>query len=278
MDNERKAATAGVFDRAARTYDTVGPAFFSYFGERLAKTAGIFAGARVLDIAAGRGASLFPAARAAGPGGRVTGIDIAPSMVKETAGEISRRAVKNADMRLMDAENLEFGDNSFDIALCGFCVFFFPDAGRAIREVYRVLKPGGKVVLSTWGKTDTRDMVHELVAKYMAQAGGSQKAPLSASKNYEEPAELVEFLSKEGFKSVKTLFDKKDFFYGSKDEWWQAQYSHGHRGTLEKIEKTFGKDGLERFRRDAFGLLEQFKQAEGYRQSMNVLFSTAVKP
>ena len=74
-----------VFNQAASMYDRIGPAMFSYFGQRLIDTAEIPNGANVLDVAAGRGALLFPAAARVGPTGHVTGIDFAPNMVRETA-------------------------------------------------------------------------------------------------------------------------------------------------------------------------------------------------
>ncbi len=60
----------------------------------------------------------------------------------------------NADVRLMDAEQLAFQDAFFDRVLCGFALFFFPDLDRALGEFYRVLKPGGYLAATTWGATD----------------------------------------------------------------------------------------------------------------------------
>ncbi len=88
---QMKQGIAGVFSRASSTYDQVGPRFFSYFGRRLVEVAQIPAGSRVLDIATGRGAVLFPAAERVGPQGYVIGIDLAEDMVKQTADEIKRR-------------------------------------------------------------------------------------------------------------------------------------------------------------------------------------------
>lgn len=72
---QRKRQVAGLFDRASGTFDQVGPRFFSYFGRRLVEIAQIPSGSRVLDVATGRGALLFPAADSVGPHGQVTGID-----------------------------------------------------------------------------------------------------------------------------------------------------------------------------------------------------------
>lgn len=83
-DKERAAKEfiTAIFDRAAPTYDRVGPRFFTYFGRRLVDFAQIPSGAKVLDVAVGRGAVLFPAVARVGPSGAVTGIDLAQSMVE----------------------------------------------------------------------------------------------------------------------------------------------------------------------------------------------------
>src|SRR5512142_2158763 len=97
---EQKQETAGVFSRGAATFDQVGPPFFSHFGRQLVELAQISEGARILDIATGRGAVLFAAAERLGEQGYVTGVDLAKDMVEETRREIERRALKNVDVRV----------------------------------------------------------------------------------------------------------------------------------------------------------------------------------
>ena|SRR5438105_7094085 len=82
----QKANVAALYNRVATTYDHVGPPVFAEFGQRLVEITGISTGAKVLDIAAGRGANLFPAAAQVGSMGQVVGIDLAESMVEETRG------------------------------------------------------------------------------------------------------------------------------------------------------------------------------------------------
>lgn len=266
-----------MFDRAAGTYDSIGPGFFAYFGKRLAESAGIFPGAKVLDVACGRGASLFEAAQAAGPAGKIVGIDLSASMVTETAADIARRGAANASAACMDAECLKFNDNYFDIVLAGFCVFFFPDPALALREIRRVLKPGGRVALTTWGKTDTRDWNIELAKKHLPPETDPKIVPHLVTMKFEDPAGIKEALALAGFRGIVVADEQKDFFYKSKDEWWQTQYSHGIRGTLEKVEKANGKDGLERFKKDAFAMLDRLETPDGYRQTMKTFYTTAHK-
>jgi len=116
---EQKRAIASVFTRTSATHDTVGTPLFAHFGQMLVDRAELAAGERVLDVAAGTGATLFPTARRVGHGGRVVGIDLAPGMIDRLRAEISARGSSNAEARVADAEELPFGDESFDVVLCG---------------------------------------------------------------------------------------------------------------------------------------------------------------
>ena len=149
MNNDRearKAQTRMQFNKAAADYDA-GPGCFAHFGRRLATVANVAPGQRVLDVASGREAVLFPSAESVGPTGEVAGIDLADEMVGATNEEAGRRGL-SARVRVMDAEHLDFPDALFDRVLCGFGIMFFPDQPRALGEFRRVLKPGGRLGLS----------------------------------------------------------------------------------------------------------------------------------
>ncbi len=138
-----KANIAGLYNRVASIYGRVGPDPFAYAGKGLVERIGINDGARVLDVGAGRGANLFPAAEKVGLHGQVIGIDLAEQMVRETRAEIERRGLLNASVLTMDAEHLAFEAASFDFVLCGFAIFLFPHFEQALAEFFRVLRIGG---------------------------------------------------------------------------------------------------------------------------------------
>src|SRR5260370_509274 len=142
----------GVFSRAAATYDRIGPQIFAHFGEWLVQRARLAPGETVLDVAAGRGAVMFPAARRVGPNGRVIGIDLSAAMVSETAADIRNANLPQIELWQMNAEHLDFPDAAFDAVLCGFALWFFPHPVHALHEFLRVLKPGGRVLLTTWAE------------------------------------------------------------------------------------------------------------------------------
>src|SRR5438128_6278156 len=113
---------------------------------RLAKFAGVQSGQRVLDVACGTGVVAITAARI---GANVIGLDLTPELL-ERARENSGVAEVDVDWREGDVEALPFQDGAFDVVLSQFGHMFAPRPEVAIREMLRVLKPGGTIAFSTW--------------------------------------------------------------------------------------------------------------------------------
>ena len=164
-----KEAIAAVFTATSASHDTVGTVF-SHFGSLLADRVDLQVGDRVLDVAAGTGATLFPAARRIAGQGRVVAIDLAPGMVDQLSAAIAAGGLTNAEALVADAEDLPFSDESFDAVLCGFALFFFPDTTRALREFRRVLRGAGRLALSTFTREGSASIagVWERLAPFVA--------------------------------------------------------------------------------------------------------------
>ena len=106
-----------------------------HFGRRLVDIAAIAPGNRVLDVASGRGAVLFPAAEKAGEFGDAVGVDFAEEMVRLASQEAARLQLRSR-LQVMDAEHLSLPDAAFDQVLCGFGIMFFSSQERALSEVF----------------------------------------------------------------------------------------------------------------------------------------------
>lgn len=117
----------------------------------LLEMAAIRPGDRVVDVACGTGLVSIPAARACAPGGAVVGTDISQTMV-DTAAERARAAGVDARFERMGAERLDLADGTLDVALCALGLMYVPEPGDALREMSRVLKPGGRAVAAVWGE------------------------------------------------------------------------------------------------------------------------------
>jgi SAM-dependent methyltransferase len=106
----------------------------------------------VLDVACGTGVVAVAAARAVGPGGRVLGVDLADAMVNASRQRAQHLALGQVAFERMDAEQLQLPDADFDLALCALGLMYVPDPDTALRELHRVLRPGGRTVLAVWGE------------------------------------------------------------------------------------------------------------------------------
>jgi len=278
---ERKQALAGVFHRASSTYDHIGPNVFAYFGRKLVEHAALPLHARVLDVASGRGAVLFPAAEAVGPQGSVLGIDLAEGMAKETAHEAAQRGLSNVVVRQMDAEHLDFQDSSFDAILCGFALFFFPQLEHTLAEFHRTLKPGGRIALTTWGNQFAKDWewFEKLIEKYLPpKAKDEQMSNSSAKPEFDKPEGMEILIKAAGFTNIQVLSETADFTYATREEWWESLWSHGARAPLERIEKTGGPQALAQFKAECLEQISARDGSQDFQRSFHVLYTLAVKP
>lgn len=116
----------------------------------LMEMAGLQPGERVLELACGTGLVTFRAAEAIGGGGRLVATDISEDMIASISADAASRGVA-AEFRRMDAEVLDFPDESFDAVLCALGLMYVADTASALKEMYRVLRPGGRAVVVIWG-------------------------------------------------------------------------------------------------------------------------------
>jgi enediyne biosynthesis protein CalE5 len=107
-------------------------------------------GAAILDIGCGSGYPALAAAAAVRPSGKVTAIDVSPKMVALTAARAAADGLDNVDVLEMDAENLRFADETFDVVTDVCALMFSPEPERAVREIRRVLKPDGRFGIVVW--------------------------------------------------------------------------------------------------------------------------------
>ena len=128
----------------AEVYDTrFVPALFGQWGPVVAAEAGVREGDRVLDVACGTGALTLAAAGIAGPSGSVVGLDANPEMLA-----VARRKPAHIEWLEGRAEDLPLPDDSFDAVVSQFAFMFFDDKPQALREMMRVLKPGGRLAVA----------------------------------------------------------------------------------------------------------------------------------
>lgn len=276
MENKSVEVKKGItelFNKVSPVFDSNGPRFFAYFGERLVQLSEVKVGEKVLDVATGKGASLFSSAKKVGEYGTVIGIDIAEGMVKETSLEIQRRGIKNTEVMVMDAEELEFTSEKFNHIHCGFGIFFFPNYKVALNEFMRVLKVGGRFSFTTFlNKNDKKFIwLDKLVEKYLPEL--EEEAQEENGPNFDTEEELYKILDEANFKNIKILNEEKTFFYKDEQEWWDKLWTHGYLTLLEAIPQ----DKMAEFKTEVFDNLSKIKEPEGIAVTMFVLYAFGEK-
>lgn len=141
------------WDKAADDYESGWRDSLALVQARLVAIADAQPGEHVLDTACGTGLVTFPLARAVTRRGRILATDISQAMIDILQGEAAQRDMTQIEARRADAEALEgvAADNAFDLATCALGFMYFPEPERALKEMLRVLKPGGRAVIAVWG-------------------------------------------------------------------------------------------------------------------------------
>ena len=219
-----------IFDGAAAAYNRTGPSIFTLFAARLVERLPLAPGARVLDVATGTGAVLLPVARRLGPQGHVTGIDLSGVILQEAQRAVRAEGLTNVDLRRMDAEHLDFPDQTFDAVTCGFGLFFFPDMDAALRQMYRVTKPGGHVGVSVFHKIPPPfspgwSLLFQQISAY--QVGVRMPQPIAYT-----PDQVADLLGRSGLRAIQTVAETNDIVYANTEDWWAFQLTLGSRASI----------------------------------------------
>lgn len=218
-------------------------------GETLAEAADIRAGERVIDIAAGNGnASLAAAHRFA----RVTSTDYVPALLEKGRARAESEGLQ-IDFREADAEALPFGDASFDVALSTFGVMFAPDQQRCVREMMRVVRPGGRIGIASWTAEGLIGQLFKTLGRYVAPPAGLSPPSLWGSEDHLRQLFGADAAS---IRATPRIFN---FRYASPAHW--IQVFRDYYGPLTKAFGALDPDGQQALEADIVAMLERFNVA-----------------
>jgi ubiquinone/menaquinone biosynthesis C-methylase UbiE len=148
---QAKAKAAATYDAAADHFDDEPLAFWNRIGRRTVERLALPPGANVLDVGCGTGASALPAAQVVGPNGSVIGVDLAARLLDLARDKAEAFGLSNVEFRCADMTSLGYPDGRFDAVVSVFSIFFVPDMEGLVRELWRMVRPGGKLAVTTWG-------------------------------------------------------------------------------------------------------------------------------
>jgi ubiquinone/menaquinone biosynthesis C-methylase UbiE len=148
---QAKAKAAATYDAASDHFDDEPLRFWDRIGRRTVERLALPPNGAVLDVGCGTGASALPAAQVVGPNGSVIGIDLSARLLDRARAKAKALGLSNVEFRRADMTSLGYPDGRFDAVVSVFSMFFVPDMEGLVRELWRMVRPGGKLAITTWG-------------------------------------------------------------------------------------------------------------------------------
>ncbi len=231
------------------------------------------ASARVIDVAAGPGTlTLELAPRVAS----IDAIDFAAAMIEELNTALSARNLDNVTTRVADGQALPFEENRFDYGFSMFGLMFFPDRPRGYLELLRVLKPGGRALVSSWAPLMDSSLMRAMFGA-IHEVDPSVPFPQRDPLGLENPEILASELSAAGFRDVAVESVTRSISVaGSAEELWQRMSRSS--APLVLLRRRLGEDDWQRGSERARAFLERYVRENPGELSTTALLGYGTKP
>ncbi|TAK61226.1 class I SAM-dependent methyltransferase [Methylobacter sp.] len=267
--NEAKTKAAAAYNAASDLFDHPANTFWDRFGRNTVNRLDLKPGASVLDVCCGSGASALPAAEQVGHNGHVIGIDVAEKLLNLASVKAKNQGLNNVEFRLGDMLDTGFAGDSFDAVVCVFGIFFVPDIPAAIRELWRVLRPGGKLAITTWGP-DFFEPGNTVFWNAVRDVRPSLYKGFNPWDRISEPSTLCAMLNEAGVPEPLIVAEQANHPIASAEDWWTTLLGSGYRGTIEQMEPEM----VEYVRQANFSFISNARIQE---VQANVLYAVADK-
>jgi len=234
MPDKAKQQAARTYNAAADSYDSHALGFWDYFGRRTVERLGLTPDAKVLDVCCGSGASAIPAAQLVGPAGEVIGVDLAANLLQLARQKAANLSLENIRFEIGDMLALKYPENMFDAVICVFGIFFVPDMALAVRELWRRIKPGGMLAITTWGKGFC-EPANDIFWRTVAELRPDLYKGFNPWDRIDNEVDLVKTLAEAGIQNPKVETENRMHPLGLTRDWWTIVLGSGYRGTIEQL-------------------------------------------
>ena len=267
--DDAAARAAATYNAAADLYDDAALSFWERFGSGTAARLNLRPGESVLDVCCGSGASAIPAAARVAPGGSVLGVDLAEGLIRLGRLKAARRGVTNVEFRVGDFQQIDLPEEAFDAVVCVFGIFFIPDMARAVRRLMSLVRPGGRLAITTWGR-DLFEPANTIFWTMVREQRPDLYKRFHPWDRINDPGSLAALLREGGAGPLKVVEERGLHPIERAEDWWTIVLGSGYRGTIELLDAA----SRERVRRGCLARLAAMKVR--WIQT-NVIYSVTVR-
>ena len=237
LPDEAQRRAAFTYNAAADFYDRSPLSFWNYFGEQTIALLSLPPGSSVLDVCCGTGASALPAAKRAGSRGKVIGVDLAKELLELARAKAAQQHFGNIQFELGDMISLRFPSGSFDAVVCVFGILFVPDMSMAVHELWRLVRPGGQLAVTTWGP-NLFEPANTAFWRSIKNVRPELYKGFNPWDRISDPANLEKILSEGGVELPRITAENRFHLINSAEDWWTIILGSGYRGTIEQLDAS----------------------------------------
>lgn len=275
-----KETTREQWETAAEAWHRWQPTLSEWLGpatEIMLDVAGVRAGSRVLDVAAGAGEQTLTAARRAGPDGYVLATDISSNILDYAAQAVQAAGLHNVQTRVMDGEQLEVEPGTFDAVISRVGLIYFPDQHRALTSMRHALKPGGRLSAIVYSTPDNNRFFSVPVSIIRRRAQlppplPGQPGPFSLG----APGVVEEAYRRAGFIDIKTRVVSAPLHLPSASEY--LRFARESFGALHQMLAGLDEDERQVTWDEIASALQAFEGPEGFIGPCELIIAAGANP
>lgn len=258
------------WDKAAEYYEDSWKQQLLPAQDKLMEMANLQREEKILETACGTGLVTLRLAKAAGPDGEVVATDLSDGMIDLAKSKAKKKHLRNVTFRRMDAEQLELEDENFDVAICALGLMYVPDPVESLKEMFRVLKPGGRTVVAVWGERKNCGWaeIFPIVDKRVA----SDVCPLFFQQGTGNT--LKYSLRGAGFKNLETERFSVTLHYSTPEVAVLAAFAGG---PVALAYQKFDKQTREKAHQEYLDSIAGFRNGDGYKIPGEFVVARAIK-
>lgn len=270
QDHPARFKCAATYNAAADHFDAEPLSFWSRHGQSAVDLLDLQPGHRVLDVGCGTGASAIPAARAVGPEGHVLGVDLAHNMLERGRAKARGEGLSTITFDLKDMSALDPADGVYDAVISVFSIFFVEDVEAQVETLWALVRPGGKLVVTVWGKS-AFEPAASMFSEEVRQVNPAVRTGVRPWERLTDLDALRRTLQTGGVMGPELTPIADQQVLSSPEDWWTIALGSGYRGEIEQL--TAGEQDILRGR-----VVSRLRKEKVEAVHTNAIHALAVKP